>query len=275
MKNDITPKSLILGLLQASKVGQVSVKSLISVGEMFGFTGNTIRVTATRLIREGKLESDERGLYRLSDQIDPFSKFVESWRTGENRLVPWDGSWMCYLAPPITARLQAKNKKTLHRPGFRKGRLNLWIRPNNLKIGIHGIGKIITQLGIIEKGELFVGRDFDEKLIEQWKKYLWPIEELAKAQQDCVIKMEKSAERIFKMPLNNALVESYLMGHEAIILLITDPLLPKELMDSTHRIALTQAMLEYDVLGKIIWRDRFGEIDTEKTPPYIIGANNF
>jgi len=274
MKNDITPKSLILGLLQASRAGQVSVKSLISVGEMFGFTGNTIRVTATRLIREGKLESDERGLYRLSDQIDPFSKFVESWRTGENRLVPWDGSWMCYLTPPITARLQAKNKKTLHRPGFRKGRLNLWVRPNNLKIGIHGIGKIITQLGIIEKGELFVGRDFDEKLIEQWKKYLWPIEELAKAQQDCVKKISKSAERIFKMPLNNALVESYLMGHEAIILLITDPLLPKELMDSTHRIALTQAMLEYDVLGKIIWRDRFSEIDTEKTPPYIIGTNN-
>ncbi len=266
MKHDITPKNLILGLLQASMEGESPVKSLVKIGELFGFSSNTIRVAATRLIREGKLENNERGLYRLNKQDDHFSRFVESWRTGEDRLLKWDGSWMCHLSPPLSARQLEKNKRILVRPGFQEGCFNLWVRPNNLKIGIEGIEKILRQLSIIAKGELFVGREFSRMLTERWKRYLWPTAELISAQRKCLEKMNKSADRLLKMPLENALVESFLIGSEAIYLLITDPLLPDELMDNAHRIELTQTMLEYDVLGKIVWRDKFGGLGIEKTP---------
>ncbi len=181
MKPIITPKSLILGLLQASKEGEIPVKSLVTIGDLFGFTSNTIRVTATRLTREGKLESNERGLYQLSKNINPFSRFVESWRIGEERLILWDGSWMCYLAPPLTVRKQAKNAGIIKRPGFKEGTTNLWVRPNNLKIGLKGIKRILFQLNIDEMGELFIGHDFKDSLAKKWKQFLWPIENLVQA----------------------------------------------------------------------------------------------
>lgn len=269
MDYKITPKGLILGLIQASSSREITIKALILIGEMFGFTGNAIRVSVNRLIREGKLESNERGIYQLSEKVGPYSRYIEAWRLGEDRTIPWDGSWICYLSPILTSRKQERNRSILSKPGFREGKFNLWVRPNNLKIGLVGICRILDQMGPVEKGELFVGNSFDARLSQQWEKFLWPIGEMIRNQQKFLIKLEKSAARLLKMPTENALVESFLVGSEAIYLLISDPLLPVEMMDNTHRKALTEALLEYDTLGKGIWAERFGQLGFRNSP-----ANN-
>ncbi len=269
MKFKITPKGLILGHLQASVGREVQIKSLVVVGDLFGFTGNTIRVTATRLIRDGKLESSERGLYRLGRQIDPYSRFIESWRTGEDRLIPWDGSWICYLIPPMTARKQDKVKKSLIKAGFREGTANLWIRPNNLRIGLKGIKNILKQLQSTDSGELFIGNTFNELMSERWKRFLWPVDELLETQQQFLNKIEQSAERVERLPRRNALVESFLIGSEAVFLLITDPLLPEEMMPGDFRRKLTRAMQEYDKIGKRIWNKLLNEIGIHGAPSYL------
>ena len=266
MEKKITPKSLVLGLLQASGNKAIPIKGLVLAGEIFGFTGNTIRVTMTRLVREGTIESNERGLYCLSDKNTLFSRFIESWRDGEGRLKDWDGGWVCCMMLKRTAKRKPETQRALDFSGFKEGLPGLWVRPDNLTVGIRRMEALLVHFGKLENKEMFVARDFSDKQTEKWMNYLWPVDDILERQQAFLLKMEKSAERIEKIPLEQALIESCLMGREAIHLLITDPLLPEEIMDKTHRVALTKAMSEYDELGKKVWSKGIQEIQIDQSP---------
>ena len=61
MKYNIKPKNLILSILRVSEQPAVSIKTLVSIGNLFGFTGNTIRVATTRLISGGKSRATNAG----------------------------------------------------------------------------------------------------------------------------------------------------------------------------------------------------------------------
>jgi hypothetical protein len=56
------------------------------------------------------------------------------------------------------------------------------------------------------------------------------------------------------MPRQTALVQSFLLGGEAIRVLATDPLLPEEIVPNEKRRELTELMLRYDGVGRRIWR---------------------
>ncbi len=269
MDKKITPKSLVLGLMQASNNRAIPVKALVAAGEIFGFTGNTIRVTTTRLIREGTIESNERGLYRLSDKNTLVSRFIESWKEGEARRRDWKGSWVCCLMLKSTKKRKPEAQRALDLSGFKEGFPGLWIRPDNLTVGIRRMAALLSQFGKLENKEMFVAREFSDKQTEQWMKYLWPVEEILRKQEILILKMEKSAGRIENMPLEQALIESFLMGSEAIHLLISDPLLPEEIMEKTNRVALTKAMTEYDELGKKIWLRGFEELQIDQSPSHL------
>lgn len=269
MDKKITPKSLILGLLQASNNLAIPVKGLVVVGEIFGFTGNTIRVTTTRLIREGTIESNERGFYRLSDRNSLYRTFFESWRLGESRLREWNGEWLCCLLPQTRAKMKSDTKRAFEFAGFREGLPNLWVRPDNLTTNTRQVEDMLTRFGKLEKSELFVAKDFSENLTAQWLRYLWPSEQRHKNQQACLEKIEQSMKRLEKLPLKDALIESFLVGSETIFQLVTDPLLPDRMMEGTLRKKLTDAMLEYDELGKKIWTTGFLEIRIVQSPAHL------
>ena len=262
----ITPKSLILSLLQVSGKRSMPVKTLVCAGHIFGFTENTIRVATTRLIREGTIESDERGQYRLSSRGTLFSRYIESWRAGEKRLVKWDGGWLCCWIPKTTARRRAEIRSAFGFVGFGEGLPNLWVRPDNLTLDRKELEKLICRIGKLEDGQMFVARAFSENLIASWRNNLWPVEAMCKKQKAHLAEMKKSTDRIEKMPLENALVESFLVGSEAVRLLITDPMLPQEMADTGCRAALHEAMLRYDETGKRIWSKRFEEIRIDRAP---------
>jgi len=269
MEKKITPKSLVLGLLQASDNRAIPVKGLVRAGEIFGFTGNTIRVTTARLIREGTIESNERGLYCLSDKNTLFSRFIESWRDGEGRLKDWDGAWICCLMQKRTVKRKTKTQSILDLSGFKEGLPGLWVRPHNLTISIRHLEALFVNFGKLDDKVMFVARDFSVKQTEQWMKYLWPVDEIIKRQQAFLSKMEKSAERIEKIPLEQAMIESFRIGSEAVHLLISDPLLPEEIMGKTNRVALTKAMSEYDGLGKKVWSKGIQEIEIDQSPSHL------
>lgn len=269
MKYNITPKSLVLSILRKSEQNAVPIKALVSIGDLFGFTGNTIRVTTTRLIRDGKIESDERGLYHLTASADPVSRYIDTWRDGEERLVSWDGTWICCLTPKLPVGRQARNKKALGFLGFKQGLPGLWVRPNNLRLELCKIIKILRRFGLEKDVELFKASEFGEKLDEQWRRYIWPLDELKKTGEEIREKIARSKNRLKSMPLENAVVEAYLVGSEAVHRLIMDPLLPGELLDASVRIKLTEAMLEYDDLGKRVWAKKFEDIQITGAPSHL------
>lgn len=265
----ITPKSLILSIMQVADERTIPIKALIVCGDLFGFTSNTIRVTVTRLIREKTIESDERGYYRLGTRKNPVSRFIKTWRMGEKRLVAWDERWLCVLLPHKMDRsLQVRCKKVLEILGFREGLTDLWVRPFNLIFSMEDIVIIMKSMGMHPNTELFIGQNFSRTLMNRWKSYLWDVEGINQSYSEIIKKLEKSHDRIPKMPVENAMVESYIIGGEAIHILLTDPLLPTEIQPSGNREKLTRIMLSYDDLCMDIWVKKLEGLKLDKTPSY-------
>lgn len=269
MKYNLKPKNLILSVLRVAKQPAVSIKTLVAIGELFGFSGNTIRVATTRLISGGKIESDERGFYRFSAGADPVNRHFDTWRDGESRMVPWDGSWICCLPPKLPSGSSARNKKSLGFLGFKEGLTGLWIRPNNLRLDVSGVARLLERFGLENGTELYKAEAFREKLDEQWRRYLWPIEDLKASGVEILKKIEKSRLKLSSMPLENAVVESFLVGSEAVHRLNMDPLLPGEMLDASVRIGLTEAMLDYDKIGVHIWMEKFGDLRMGGAPSHL------
>ncbi len=258
---NITPKSFVLSLLEALPGQTTQVKFLIFAGKLFGFTENTIRVTITRLIREGYIENDSRGCYRISKDYSPLINSVRGWELGESRLVPWDGSWICCYIPKLPTRSKEKTVKILNLFGFKEGLSKFWVRPQNLKLGFNEVKSIMIKLGINENAHFFSSQKFDKEVSEKWRQFLWPIEQIAMAQDRQTEKLKQSGNQIMNLPLDQALIETYLVGNEAIRLLHTDPLLPEEMISKEHRLQLTRAMLKYNDIGKEVWEKKIRELD--------------
>ena len=262
----VTPRRVILGLLQVAPKESISIRSLITVGELFGFSDNTIRVTVLRLLRKGTIDSDARGEYRIRHTSPAISRFINGWRLGESRTVPWDGGWIGCFFPKNQNRHKTKNQKVLNLLGFKEGMPKFWVRPNNLSMEFNDLKTVLFHFGLDEKAELFTAHRFSEDLIEKWQQFLWPIRKIRKRQFDLEEKLKESVRRIETLPSDNALVETFLLGSQAIHMLLTDPLLPSQIMPNNSRLALTRTMLEYDAAGKEVWRGRFGGFRLDNTP---------
>ena len=116
----ITPRRLIIDLIRIRENAPIPVKTLIAAGEVFAFKGSAIRVTITRLVREGILESDDRGVYRLSDHTSPLTEFVGAWRLGERRIRSWNNAWLAVHLPKNPNRNDRKRSlKALDLMGVR------------------------------------------------------------------------------------------------------------------------------------------------------------
>ncbi len=269
MNYKITPKNLILSIMHVSNNQPMPIKLMISYGKFFGFTSNTIRVAVTRLLRENSIVSDERGFYHLSKRLRPVSKIIDSWQMGESRIKKWNKKWICCLLPKDTAAKLSKNKKALDFSGFKEGLPGLWVRPDNLWLNIPDICKVMDQIGLTKDAEFFISEQFNKKIVGRWMKFLWPVEDLNNSLIDITKKLEESYIKIQSMPLEDAMRESYLYGGEAVNRLIKDPLLPEEIMEKKHRVALTNSMLGYDEVGKKIWQENFQWDNFEQCPSYL------
>jgi len=266
----VTPKNLLLGVMQAGKVSSVPIKTLAQVGELFGFSSNTIRVNVARLLRAGILESDERGFYHIRSHENPLSLLVDKWHLGERRRKFWKQDWLvCLLPDKRNQKGQNNSQKALSLLGFKRATGAMWVRPNNLHLDRGECTKLLEQLGLMEGATLFVASDFESTLLEQWSKYLWPIDDLQRKYQELGEKLRYSKQRIKKLPIDQAVVETFIVGSEAVNLLVIDPLLPDEMMAAEHREVLTQEMEAYDVLGKSVWNEKFGELDMGLSPVHL------
>jgi phenylacetic acid degradation operon negative regulatory protein len=247
------PKHLLLDLLRVSP-RPIAVRQLVAVGALFGIAGSAIRVALTRLVASGLLASDERGSYRLAAEADPVSRWADSWRQGERRLVPWTGDWLCLWHPRGGGRGErARSHRALARLGFREGRDGLWVRPDNLRAATGQLERQLAQLGLAAGAVLFVGRGLPDAVVAGWVDDLWPSQTIAGQQRRALRAIEASRARLPRLARGRALVESFRVGGAAILALARDPLLPDEIAPGRDRRRLTEAMRDYDRRGRAIW----------------------
>jgi phenylacetic acid degradation operon negative regulatory protein len=254
MAQPVNPRSVVLNLVRVTQ-RSVSVRQLLAIGGLFGFNANAMRVAVARLVADGRLESDERGSYRLAPAAAVLHEHVEEWRRGEARMRAWRGEWLAVALPLGTARAGRRvSLSALSRLGLREGLPGVWVRPDNLRQPFEATSERLRALGLEEGAELFRARDFSPHTAERFASELWPVRALQRSYEAALRNLERSLEQLDGMPRDTALVQSYLLGGEAIRVLATDPLLPAPIMEGATRAALTEAMLRYDAVGHALWR---------------------
>ncbi|MCG8668453.1 MAG: hypothetical protein MI867_03500 [Pseudomonadales bacterium] len=233
----------------------VSSKSLIDSGELFGFNANSIRVALTRLVSNGILESDARGYYRMAKKTDPISAYIEDWRLGEERLKPWEcNEWfICHLPKKPQRSARSHSVKALSFLGFREGLDNMWVRPANLQYSFEEIESLLCHLGLEAAANLFLTKTVNEKTSQRWQHQLWNTQSLSYGYRESLEKIETSLKQLKKLENREAMAESFIVGGEAVHILVKDPLLPEQIFKTEERDALHQAMMHYDEVGREIW----------------------
>ncbi len=269
MQRKVTPKSMVLDLLRVAPApGVIPVKSLVDVGAMFAFEGNAVRVAITRLVRDGLVESDERGSYRLAPRAAPLSRIVEDWCLGDDRTRPWRGRWLAVWHPRGGARaVRQRSRRALELLGFRDALDGTWVRPDNLVLDRAAIAARATELGLVDGAHVFVASDFASELAEQWTRSLWPVRALQRTYRSVLADLERSAARLDDMSAELAVVEAFMLGGTAIRTLALDPLLPDEINPGDARRRLHDAMLRYDAQGRTIWRSLI--VDAKRAPTHL------
>jgi phenylacetic acid degradation operon negative regulatory protein len=266
--SSVTPKSLVLDLLRVAEPNAIPVRAFVAIGELFGLTGNAIRVAITRLVVGGLIEADDPGSYRLAPGASPLTTHVEGWRLGERRVRDWDFSWLAVRLERGGDRTERKRSlRALALLGFREDE-GLWLRPDNLADDISGVRQRLRALGLDGDARSCVMSEPDDKLDKRWRS-LWRARELERGYTHAIQRIQHSNERVSKLDPGAAAVETFLVGGAGIRILATDPLLPKELVNTSARKKLGEAMLHYDAIGRRVWSQLIGASGLGRGPTHL------
>jgi phenylacetic acid degradation operon negative regulatory protein len=243
-----SPKRLILDLLSTLAGGTMPVGALIRAGELFELAENSVRVALARLLAAGHVERDERGRYRLGTRAAPVDRHVHGWRRLEDRLAPWNGSWVGACA---SVGEGGQRERALRLLGFRELAPGLEIRPQNLRGGAGAVREELRQLGLAD-ALVFELTELDAPTQVRASR-LWNVDELRRTYLACRAELEASRKRLATVGEREGMVESYLVGGRVIRQLAFDPLLPEPILPAVERDALVEAMRRYDRLGRAHW----------------------
>jgi len=247
-----TAKSLILDLLSTLRRGTMPVQALVEAGQLFGIAENSTRVALTRLTAAGTAERDARGSYRLSEEPGPVGRRATSWRRLERGLRRWSGDWIGVMAPLTGRGERARREHALGLLGFAPLAPGLSVRPDNLPLRIDAIRAELLDLGLAPGDLVLSLRDLDA-VTDARARRAWNGDEIRSEHRAMLARIEQSSRELRDQPVERAMVESFLLGGQAIRQLILDPQLPDELVSGDERRALLDAMRDYDALGRHAW----------------------
>ncbi len=266
----ITGKSLVIDLLSTMPSHfPVPVAALVRAAALFGIGESSLRVTLVRLRSSGQVESDQRGLYRLSPAALPLNRRVRSWPSIEEGVGPWDGGWIAVEMSGLPRRDRRRSRgreRALRMLGFEALTPALQIRPNNIVGGAELCRRRLEELGFVPAPVVFQLTDLDEST-DRRARELWHVDELEARYSATRELLVKSAQRLPSLSLDDAMAESFRLGGEAVRLIVLDPLLPDEILDTGARRALVEEMRSYDQIGRRAWKQWAGaSVELERSP---------
>ena len=250
------PRQLILNLLLASAGEPLAVRDLVTSCALFGIRDNSVRVTLTRLVAAGLIEPSGRGAYQLGPNAATLAADVSTWRTAEQRVRDWPGSWIIAhvggLGRSDRVALRARSR-ALDMLGMRELDAGLWVRPDNLVGGVERVRARLYALGLPPTAAVFQGGGFDAERDER-ARALWDGKALSKAYRASRLRLERFLSRAQRRDTQAAARELYLLGNDAIRQLVFDPLLPAPLVDVAERARFVDMVERFDRAGRAVWR---------------------
>jgi phenylacetic acid degradation operon negative regulatory protein len=136
-------RSLALSVLLGSHPPVLPARALVSLAELFGIAGGTMRTALSRMVAAGELEADD-GRYRLAGRM------LERQRAQDiGRRQPtdrWDGTWHTVIAAADQRQLADRRRFRALMANHRFGELrpDIWMRPANLPVPAPARDWIVT-----------------------------------------------------------------------------------------------------------------------------------
>jgi len=252
-KREMNPRNIILDLMGVSHPNPMEAAHLNEISVIFDVPVNNLRVALTRLVAKGMLDNTQRGVYRLSAKAIVRNEFTRRWKSPQYSSQQWDGSWIaCHLSKGTNRSLRTKSINALNWFGFKPGLDGMWVRPNNLLQSVPDLLSQLRNLGLEASAQVFSLSDVEPILAQSWQT-LWATDELDKRYGQLNKKLLYSFKQLQNPKTNTTLLETCLLGSEAIHYLATDPQLPNEIRPSKFYEQLRTTMLEYDQIGRKIW----------------------
>ena len=252
-----TPKTLILDLLSSLRGRAMPVRALVAAAAVFEISAESLRVALVRLGERGTVARDARGHYRLTAATEPVQRHVAGWMALEERVLPWRGGWVAVHTAGVGRADRAglrRRERALHWLGLRQLSSGLFVRPDNLRGGVDAVRDELRALGLEPTALVFALTRLDAAG-EAAARRLWDPAALRRVYRDAAAALARSARGLAALPPPRAMVESFLLGGDAIRQLAHDPLLPEPLGPQAERAALVAALRDYDRLGRACWRD--------------------
>lgn len=252
----LSARALILSLIASIGTDRQMIAGLIHAGALFGIEPATIRVAATRLLKEGLLESPERGLYVPGPRAQALTRRVQQWRDVAGKMVPWNGDWLVAMTHPLGRRdrKQLRNReRALALFGYQAAEAGLWVRPANLARALPDHQQDLTGIGADETMPILRVTEMTAPGLQDWAG-LWSAADLEQSYQAALRAMTESLERLPRLSLADAARETLLTGQAVIRAINFDPLLPPELGNQKLFLEMVEAMGVYNERGQKCWR---------------------
>ncbi|MBL4673184.1 MAG: hypothetical protein JKX81_13085 [Arenicella sp.] len=246
-----------MSLFNAPETSTLTIGQLIKAGELFEIEATTIRMSVSRLIKDGLIASIKRGVYQTGKNAEKLNSEIRSWRTASKKTKHWNGDWLMAL----TGHLGRTNKtrlqsmiRALQMYGFVEIEVGVWIRPANLRQNLNQLNSSLVDIGLDSRAYLVnVSQVAPVERQEKWHSN-WPVAELTSGYEEIINRLEISLSRLKNMSSQDAARESLVVGESAIRLINLDPLLPKEIIDTAQFRKLVRTMIAYDKVGHIYWQ---------------------
>lgn len=261
--NDVSPRALVLSLMSSAFTAPQSIGRLINAAALFDIEPATLRVAVTRLLKEGLLESPDRGVYKPGPKSRALTRRVQSWKEVASRIVPWNGDWLVALTGHLgrTDRKQLRSReRALALSGYKETDAGYWVRPANLardlddhRADLIGIGAD-DAISLLRVSERALPED------SHWEA-LWSTNDLARTYAEAINAMTESLERLASLPRDQAARESLLIGQAVIRAINFDPLLPPELGNQNAFLRMVETMIHYNDVGRKCWQAYYAAME--------------
>lgn len=216
---------------------KIWIGSLIRLLKEFGHNEQSVRVSVSRMMKQGWIDSEKkgnksyyfltpRGLARMEEAAVRIFKLMPN---------EWDGKWrmLMYSIPEDKRQIRDELRKELLWSGFGSFSNSCWISPNNLE---KEVNVLIEKYEVQPYVDFFVsdykGPQADKSLVEK----SWPLQEIEGKYKEFISTYSKQfivhQSMIAQGQLSDAecFVERTKLVHEYRKFLFTDPGLPRELL---------------------------------------------
>ncbi len=259
------PKELVLDLVTVRYPHPCSIRELLQAARIFDITDNSLRVTVTRLVAQGALSSQQRGLYVPGSALREWMQEIRTWRSAAQRMCAWEGNYLLATAGEEKIRGDRQQVRIRERVfdllGFRTLTPGLMIRPANLLESPAAMLQRMRSLGVSEEMLLFVVQEIAAIDVQQLQQ-LWPLAELNQSYAALTRQLRGWLASAGTLSLPQAARECFLMGRQAIRHINRDPMLPDAWIDAALRREFFHSANEYDSYGQQVWKRLFSWAET-------------